>query len=87
MSIPTVTNDDELILEVALKLPGDGDPNQDFLFDLAHGMPVEELASRYASGSISNIRSRIAIQYGKLGIPLPYTDPQAMHILRSAFDL
>ncbi len=87
MSIPTGTSDDELIIEVALRLPEDGDPNQDFLFDLAHGMSLEELASRYASGNITSVRSRIAIQYEKLGIPLPFTDPRAMHILRSAFDL
>lgn len=87
MSIPKDTHDDELVLKVALNLPEDGDPNQDFLFDLAHGMPLEELASRYASGNISNVRSRIQLQYGKLGIPLPYTDPHAMHILRHAFEL
>ena len=87
MSASNDTQEDEIILDVSLRLPKDGDSNQDLLFDLAHGVPIEELASRYSSGNISNVRSRILLQYGRLGISLPYTEPHAMHILRCALEL
>jgi hypothetical protein len=87
MSVSPCTPDANLIWSVVRNLPDDTDPNQDFLFDLSNGMKIEELAERYASGNEAKVRSRIAIQYGKLGIPYPYTSPEGMHILKCAFEL
>lgn len=87
MAVTRSSDLDALAWRIVPKLPSDDDPNQDVLYELANGKSFEELARMYASGNVANIQNRIRVQCTRHDIPLEYTRPDGIHILRRAFDL
>jgi len=87
MAVTRSSELDTLAWRIVPKLPPDDDPNQDLLYELASGKPIEELARMYASGNVATLRNRIRVQCTRLSIPLEYTAPGGIDILKRAFDL
>lgn len=87
MTVTRSSHLDTLAWRIVPKLPSDDDPNQDLLYELANGKAIEELARMYASGNVATLRNRIRVQCTRLDIPLEYTTPDGIDILKRAFDL
>lgn len=87
MSVTRSSHIDTIAWRIVPKLPSDDDPNQDLLYELANGKPIEQLAKVYASGNTANLRNRIRVQCTRLGIPLEYTTPNGIEVLKRAFEL
>ena len=87
MSVTPSSRLDAAAWQIVERLPSDDDPNQDLLFELANGEPIEMLARMYASGNVATLRNRIRVQCTRLGIPLEYTTPDGIEVLKRAFEL
>lgn len=87
MSVTRSSRLDAAAWQIVDKLPSDDDPNQDLLYELANGEPIEALARMYASGNVATLRNRIRVQCARLDIPLEFTAPDGIEVLKRAFEL